>query len=104
MRLSSRASIQRGRAPQIVPSDIRMRSGSERSPPLNVNGDVISIRLLNRNPVIERIRSKYGEMYRQRHVDRVKNQLKHRNELSGNETESRLFQPVSDSITLMFLQ
>ena len=76
-----------------------MRSGSYRSPPLQVNGDVISIRVHNRNPVIERIRSKYGEMYRQRHVDRYMNQLKHRNELRGNETESRLFQPVRDSFT-----
>ena len=75
-----------------------MRSGSERSPPLQVNGDVISIRVPHRNPEIERIRARYGEMERQRHVDRYKNQLKHRNELRGNETESRLFQPVSDSI------
>ena len=99
MRLSSRASSHRGRVTQIVPSDQRMRSGSERSPPLQVNGDVISIRLLNRNPVIERVRAKYGAMDRQRHVDRYKNQLKHRNELRGNETESLLFQPVSDSFT-----
>ncbi len=48
-----------------------------------------------RNPVIERIREEYGERERQRIMDRVLNQRRHRNEIQGDQLEGSLFNPVS---------
>jgi hypothetical protein len=53
------------------------------------------VQIALRNPVIERIREEYGERERQRIMDRVLNQRRHRNEIQGDQLEGRLFNPVS---------
>ena len=50
--------------------------------------------------VVERIRKFYGEKERQRHIDRIKNQRKHR-DASLDERERSLFGPVSNTLPLI---
>jgi hypothetical protein len=51
--------------------------------------------------VVERIRKLYGEKERQRHIDRIKNQRKHR-DASLDERERSLFGPVSNTLLLIY--
>ena len=48
----------------------QMRSGFVSAPPLEMRDDVISMSMSQGDTVVERIRRRYGEMERQRHVDR----------------------------------
>jgi hypothetical protein len=50
--------------------------------------------------VVECIRKLYGDMERQRHIDRIKNQRKHR-DASLDERERSLFGPVRNSLPLI---
>ena len=50
--------------------------------------------------VVERIRKLYDDMERQRHIDRIKNQRKHR-DASLDERERSLFGPVSNTLPLI---
>jgi hypothetical protein len=62
------------------------------------------VQIALRNPVIERIREEYGERERQRIMDRVLNQRRHRNEIQGDQLEGRLFNPVSTFKLLKAIQ
>jgi hypothetical protein len=53
------------------------------------------VQIALRNPVIEKFRKIYGDKERQRIMDRVLNQRRHRNEIQGDLLEGRLFDPVS---------
>ena len=50
--------------------------------------------------MVERIRKLYGDKERQRHIDRIKNQRKHR-DASLDERERSLFGPVRNSLPLI---
>ena len=51
--------------------------------------------------MIDRIRSFYGEMERQRQEERRRQQLLHREEMSHDPVESLVLDPVSQTILLL---